>query len=284
MALDQNPITTADFDFVRNLAKTTAAIVFEDDKRYLIESRLSTLAQDEGFASLRALVNALRDADESSRLHTRTIDALTTNETLFFRDRHPFDAMVQTVIPEMIHARRFERTLKIWSAASSTGQEAYSLAMLLRDKFPELLTWRITIIGTDICEDVLAQAKTGIYGQHEINRGLPAPMLVKYFQSTGEERKWTVRDNIRSMVEFRKLNLIQSWTGLPVFDIVFIRNVLIYFDVPAKRDILERIAAKQIAPDGYLSLGSAETTVTVTPVFRPVTLGRAVLYRPVQEA
>ena len=283
MTLDQATISSADFEFVRTLAKSNAAIVLEDDKRYLVETRLCNLAQDEGFDSLRALVQALRRAEEFGRLHTRTIDALTTNETLFFRDRHPFDALVQTVVPDMIHARRFDRTLKIWSAASSSGQEAYSIAMLLRDKFPELLSWRIVIIGTDICESVLAQARSGVYGQYEINRGLPAPLLVKFFQTTGEERKWVIRDTIKSMVEFRKLNLIQPWTGLPVFDIVFVRNVLIYFDIPAKREILERIASSHLANDGYLALGSAETTVTVTPVFKPVTLGRAVLYRLSQE-
>lgn len=276
MPCEEAVISSLDFEYVRALAKENAAIIIDQDKRYLVESRLSPLAQEQGFRSLQALIHALRAADRQGSLHSRTIDALTTNETLFFRDRHPFDALKDTILPELIQARRSKKRLTIWSAAASTGQEAYSLAMLIKDKFPELESWKVSIIGTDLSDTVLEQARSGCYAQHEVNRGLPAPLLIRYFTQVGE--KWVINPALRSMVQFRSLNLIGAWANLPVFDLILIRNVLIYFDVETKRGILHRVAA-QLAPDGYMAMGSSETPLLITDVFKPVVVGRTSFYR-----
>ncbi len=275
--LSESSIETAEFDYVRALARDNAAIVLGDDKRYLVESRLSPLAERHGFQSLRALITALRFAQSFGALHTQVIDALTTNETLFFRDRHPFEALSDTILPVLIKARSDTRRINIWSAASSTGQEAYSIAMLIREKFPELASWKIFILGTDLSETVLTQARSGSFSQIEVNRGLPAPYLVKYFVKADNER-WVIRPDIRAMVQFKNLNLIGPWTDIQVFDLIFIRNVLIYFGEDKKREVLNRIAGR-LAPDGFLVLGSAETPVLVTDKFEPRPVGRAQFYQ-----
>ena len=269
-------VTKADFDYVRGLAKQLAAIVIDEDKRYLVDSRLSPLAEKEGFESLSALVDALRRAEVPNALHNKAIDALTTNETLFFRDYHPFEALTKTIIPELIQARRQQRRLNIWSAASSSGQEAYSIAMLLCDNFPELATWDLSIIGTDICDSVLERARLGVYRRHEVNRGLPAALLLRHFDPEGDD--WVVKSGIRRKVKFRKMNLMGSWGDLPRSDLLLCRNVLIYFDVDTRRTIFKRLEA-QMAPDGYLILGAAETPMLITNTFRPVSAGRSVFYQ-----
>lgn len=277
MSTNSPVLTELDFTYVRHLAKAHAAIVIEQDKRYLVETRLSPLAEKEGFNSLTALIRALRDSAALSPLHVRAIDALTTNETLFFRDRHPFDALKLTILPRLMEARKASRVLRIWSAAASTGQEAYSIAMLIREYFPELSNWNLKIIGTDISETVLKQAREGSYAQHEVNRGLPAALLIKYFVQNPDGR-WQIKPALREMVEFLPLNLIGRWPQLPVFDLIFIRNVLIYFDVNTKRNILDRVS-QYLAADGLLALGSAETTVLVTQSLQPTTIGATVFYQ-----
>lgn len=276
MPVEQASITGADFEYVRSIAKSKAAIVLESDKQYLVESRLSPLAEEEGFESLQALIAALRKADVSSKLHSRAIDALTTNETLFFRDLHPFDALRDHIIPELIAARKDRKYLNIWSAASSTGQEAYSVAMLLKDSFPELRSWKVSIVGTDISETAVKQARAGSYGQHEISRGLPAALLMRHFTQVAD--RWTIKAGLRNMVDFQNMNLVGSWPQMPVFDLILIRNVLIYFDNESRRKILHRLV-RQLAPDGYMAMGSAETPKLITDAFRPVTVGRATFYR-----
>ena len=270
-------ISAPDFDYVADLARRNAAIVLERGKEYLVESRLTPLAQKEGFSSLEDFVSQLRlDPVPGPRLG-RVIDALTTNETLFFRDHHPFEALRKGVLPGLIEARAATKKLTIWSAACSTGQEPYSIAMLLRDSFPQLRDWQLSIIATDLSPRVLQQARLGQYNQIEVNRGLPAICLVKHFTKEGDT--WTLKEDIRKMVDFRIQNLIHPFTALPVCDVVFIRNVLIYFDVPTKQGILRNIR-RQLAPDGYLFLGTAETTLNLDAGFKPATFGPAVAYQP----
>jgi chemotaxis protein methyltransferase CheR len=277
MPLSDSTLQTAEFDYVRNLARENAAIVLGEDKRYLVESRLSPLAERNGFQSLGALVLALQRSECFGSLHLQAIEALTTNETLFFRDRHPFDALASDVLPYLIRARRDVRRISIWSAAASSGQEAYSVAMLIRDKFPELCSWDISILGTDLSETVLAQARSGAYSQIEVNRGLPALYLVKYF-SQGKDDRWMLRPEVRSMVHFRTLNLVRPWIDVPIFDVVLARNVLIYFGEDKKREVLNRIASR-LAPDGFMTLGSAETPMLLSNKFEPRSIGRAQFYQ-----
>jgi chemotaxis protein methyltransferase CheR len=270
-------ITPPDFEYVADLARRTAAIVLAPGKEYLVESRLTPLAQKEGFDSLAAFISRLRLDPVSGPRHSKVIDALTTNETLFFRDHHPFEAMKNGVLPKIIEARAATKKLTIWSAASSTGQEAYSIAMLIRETFPQLRDWSVTIVATDISPRVLQQARLGQYNKIEVNRGLPAIYLVKYFTKTDDT--WTLKEEVRKMVDFRMLNLIHPFAAMPVCDIVFIRNVLIYFDTPTKQTILRNIR-KQMAADGFMFLGTAETTLNLDTGFKPATFGAAIAYQP----
>jgi chemotaxis protein methyltransferase CheR len=271
------PISTTDFEFVRQLVQTRAAIVLEPQKTYLAEQRLSTLANTEGFASLEQLLTKVRRGDGASiALQRKVIEAMTTNETYFFRDVHPFDAFRDGVVRELIRKRAETKQLNIWSAAASTGQEAYSIAMILKEHYPELRDWRITIIGTDLAANVLEKAKAGRYTQLEINRGLPARLLAKYFTKEGND--WVISRDIAKMVEFKTLNLIETWPALPTFDVVFIRNVLIYFNNEVKEKILTRIAGR-MAKDGYLFLGGSETTVNMTVPLRREEINKSAVYR-----
>lgn len=269
-------IPAIELDYIRTLAREKAAIVIEATKDYLIESRLEPVAKREGFESAHEFIRSMRENQGPMRFHDATIDALTTNETLFFRDHHPFEALKHPVLPELIAARAKFRKMRIWSAACSTGQEPYSLAMLVADKFPELASWDFRIVATDLSDTVLEKARTGSFSKLEINRGLPAPMLVKYFQQTGQN--WVVRDEIRRRVEFRKMNLADAWPILPKFDLVFLRNVMIYFDLKTKREILSKVR-RVLASDGYLALGSSETPLTITTELKSVPVGRTVFYQ-----
>ncbi len=263
------------------MAKDRASLVIDNGKEYLVETRLTPVAEGEGFSSLQELVQAMRNGSPSKLLQDKAIDALTTNETLFFRDFHPFEALRGTAIPNLIEARKTQRELKIWSAACSSGQEAFSFAMMLRESFPTLRSWKISILGTDISGKILEDARKAEYRQIEVNRGLPATLLVKYFEASGG--KWKLREEIRSMVQFQHLNLASSWPMLPRFDLIMIRNVMIYFDAETKARILNN-AAFHLAPDGYLILGSAETPVTVTNRFVPVGVGKATFYQLAEQA
>ncbi len=269
-------LAAEDFAFVSDIARRDAAIVLEKGKEYLVETRLGPVAKKEGFNSLAELIGAMRKNVSGPALTGKVIDALTTNETFFFRDFHPFEALRQTVIPQLIEQRSSQRKLTIWSAACSSGQEAFSLAMLLREHFPVLATWKIEIVGTDLSPTILARAKTGSYSQLEVNRGLPAHYLVKYFSK--ENETWNLKTEIRRMVEFRPMNLVQSWPIMAPFDLVFIRNVMIYFDVETKKKILQKLRSC-VLPHGYLILGAAETTVNLDPSWKPVRVDKAVLYQ-----
>lgn len=252
-----------DFLFVSEMVRREAAIVLEKGKEYLVESRLAPLAQKDGYQDIADMVQKLRDTGEVL-LKLKIIDALTTNETSFFRDMKPFEMLQKEILPELIEKRRATRKLNIWCAAASTGQEIYSVCMTIREHFPELQTWDIRILGTDICQDVLDRAEQGVYTQIEVNRGLPAMMLIKYFTKDGEQ--WKVKDDLKKMTKFRKLNLVQPWGDVGTPDIVFIRNVLIYFDIEVKKQILGKIK-RVMQPDGFLYLGAAETTLNLDDDF-----------------
>lgn len=263
------------FEYVRQLVLTRSAIVLEPGKEYLVESRLLPLAKVHGFADLDGFVDALA-ANAFNTMHRQAVEAMTTNETSFFRDIHPFDALRKQIIPELIARKSATRQLNIWCAAASTGQEPYSVAMLLREYFPELASWNITFLATDLSNQVLAKARSGRYGQLEVNRGLPAPLLVKYFTKDGTE--WIIRDDLRTLIDYRELNLIENWPGMPLLDLVMIRNVLIYFDVATKKKILGNIR-QRLAPHGYLMLGGAESTMGLDDQFERVQIDKGVAYR-----
>jgi len=270
------PISSTDFDFVRTFVSSRAGIVLEDGKEYLVEARLQPLAQKLGHGSISTLVETMRRTREKE-VERQLIEAMTTNETSFFRDVAPFDALRQHVLPRLIEARRGARQLTFWCAAASTGQEPYSVAMLMAEHFPELSTWQVQFIASDLSEDVLARARAGRYSQLEVNRGLPVQYLLKYFTRHGGS--WEITPEIRRRVEFRRVNLIEAWPALPMFDLVFIRNVMIYFDVDAKRSILSRIR-QRLRPDGHLFLGAAETTLNIDAGFARTEYERAGCYRP----
>ncbi len=269
------PIATTDFNYVRTLVYDASGIVL-NDKEYLVESRLSTLAQREGFSSLQNLFERLRDPAAVRALSIQVVDALTTNESLFFRDAHPFETLRKTVLPEIVARNSAQKRLRIWSAACSTGQEPYSIAMILRDSVPSIDLWTVEILGTDISERVLEQARSGTYGQLEVNRGLPANMLVKYFEQRGLE--WRVTPEIRKSVKFEPLNLSRPWPVRPAFDIIMLRNVMIYFDAELRKAILARMA-EQLTPAGYLFMGGGETPIGLSDRFEVVNVGRTAVYR-----
>jgi len=266
-----------DFSYLSRLMHERAAIVLEPGKEYLALSRLDSLARERGVGSVAALVDVLRGEETDSPLHDQVIDALTTNETTFFRDFNPFESLRSDVFPELIERKQRTRTLAIWSAGCSSGQEPYSIAMAIREHFPELLTWQLTILGTDISAVVLDRARRGRYGQLEVNRGLPAHLLVRHFTRAGME--WEIEEPIRRMVRFQRQNLVDVWPVMPPFDLVFMRNVMIYFDVETKREVLGRMHG-QLGPHGFLLLGAAETTFNISDRYDRHLVGRTAWYRP----
>lgn len=270
-------LTTADVDYVRELVRETSAIVLDLSKTYLVESRLAPVARQVGATGLGDLVAKLR-ADHSGRLRDLVVDAMTTNETSFYRDPTLWEVMERQLLPALIAARAQARALTFWSAASSSGQEAYSLAMLLKDRFPEVTeTWNVRIIATDLSADMLGRAAAGRYTQLEVNRGLPANRLVRHFDRDGSH--WRLKDEVRSMVEFRALNLVKPWPFVPYVDVLFMRNVLIYFDQRTKQEILARCRTV-LKPDGHLILGTSETTLNIDPRYERLVTGNATTYRP----
>jgi chemotaxis protein methyltransferase CheR len=266
-----------DFAYLSRLMHERAAIVLEPGKEYLALSRLDPIARHAGVRSVAELVDVLRAENVASPLHDQVIDALTTNETTFFRDHNPFESLRTTVLPDLIEEGRRSRTLAVWSAGCSSGQEPYSIAMAIREHFPELLTWQLGILGTDISPSVLDRARRGRYGQLEVNRGLPAHLLVRHFTRAGME--WELEEPIRRMVRFERHNLVQTWPSMPPFDLVLMRNVMIYFDIDAKRDVLAKMHG-QLAPNGYLLLGASETTYNLSDDFDRAPDGRTTWYRP----
>jgi len=262
-------------EYIRKLVRERSGVDLDETKDYLVASRLEPVARTEGFRSIEEMVaKAIREPNPL--LRDRLADAMLTTETSFFRDVRPFEALREKVIPELLKARRETRTLSIWSAACSSGQEPYSIAILLREHFPELIDWRISILASDLSDAMLVRAPEGKFTRLEVNRGLPIRLLVKYFQEDG--LNWRVNDDIRTMVEFRRINLSEEWPALPAMDVVLLRNVLIYLHVDIKRRVFERLK-RVMRPDGYLILGTAETTLNVDNAFKPVYLNQSVWYR-----
>ena len=268
-------MTPLDYDYLRKLLKERSGLTLSADKQYLVESRLLPVARKAGVDGLGGLVQKLKGPG-AEPLIVEVVEAMTTNESFFFRDKIPFDLFRNTIMPSLLAARAAQRQLRIWCAAASTGQEPYSLAIILKEMVQQVAGWRIELIGTDLSTEVLEKARVGLYSQFEVQRGLPIQMLVKYFTQVGET--WQIGPDIRAMVQYKPLNLMHNFSHLGQFDVVFCRNVLIYFDQDTKVDVLGRIA-KVMAPDGYLLLGAAETVVGLTDIFKPVPDQRG-LYAP----
>lgn len=270
-----NTVNPSDFNFIRELVHRHSAIALETDKAYLIELRLSPLARQAGFSTLPEFIAALRLESANSPLYRQVIEAMTTHETSFFRDLHPFESLQSTLLPNMLD-KRGTATITIWCAACSSGQEPYSIAMLIREAFPAQVARRVRIIATDLSEAIIERARSGVYNQIEISRGLPPALLSKYFDK--QDASWRIRPEIRHMVEFQTSNLATPWPMFPMLDLVFMRNVLIYFDVETKKALLAKVR-QVLKPDGYLFLGSSETTLNLDAAFEPVTMGKSLCYQ-----
>jgi len=267
-------MNAADFDFLSGLIKERSGLVLTPDKLYLLESRLTPVARKHSLEGLAGLVAHLRTRTNDTVL-TDVVEAMTTNESFFFRDTHMFDNFRDEVLPALIAARQSTRRLRIWCAAASSGQEPFSIAMILKEMEAKLAGWKIDILGTDLSLEILARAKSGTYTQFEVQRGVPTNFLLKYFERAGEQ--WKIIDTIRSMVEYRPFNLLDSLAMLGKFDIVFCRNVLIYFDDPTKSRILNAIAT-MLPPDGALLLGGAESVLGLCKAFKS-SIGQRGIYR-----
>lgn len=257
-------MTITDFDFICQILKTRSGLLLTNDKAYLLESRLLPVARKWKLATFDDLVRLIRTKNDEAVIRD-VVEAMTTNESFFFRDTKPFDQFKQICLPALTKARAGSKTIRIWSAACSSGQEGYSLAMILAEMGAQLAGWKIEIIGTDLSGEILQRAKDGLYSQFEVQRGLPITLLVKYFTQVGD--RWKISDAIRSKVQFREWNLLNDPSPLGKFDIVFCRNVLIYFDQPTKTKVLAGIA-KQMPEDGYLFLGGAETVLGISDKFQ----------------
>jgi chemotaxis protein methyltransferase CheR len=253
-----------EFDRLRKWLNAQSGLTLSSDKKYLVDSRLTPLVRKHG---LRGLGELMRRIDRGEQpLITEVVEAMTTNETYFFRDKLPFRHFSAALIPALAKARSRRRALRIWCAASSTGQEPYSLAICLKEMSVALSGWRIEIVATDLSGEVLEKARAGVFSQFEVQRGLPIGLLVKYFAQNGES--WQIAPDIRAMVEHRRFNLLHDFAPLGQFDVIFCRNVLMYFARAAKNDVLGRLR-DALAPDGYLVLGAAETLVGLNDAFAP---------------
>ncbi|MBN4056393.1 protein-glutamate O-methyltransferase CheR [Rhodothermus sp. AH-315-K08] len=272
-------IPERDYDYFCELVHRHSGIVVGKGKTYLLEARLSPIVRDEGMETLSDLAAKLR-LSTRTELHTTVIEAMTTNETSFFRDTDPFDAMRDHLIPKVMEERTKERSINIWCAACATGQEPYTIAMTLREHFPELATWRVNILATDLAHKIINYAKAGTYNGIEIKRGLSERLRDKYFRQEGEY--WQINQDLRQMINFRQMNLIDAWPLIPQMDVVFLRNVLIYFNLPQKQHILIKLR-KVLKPGGSLFLGKAETTYLIDTSFKRVPIGKAVTYQPQAE-
>jgi len=259
-------MTPAEFDYLKTFLKTRSGLVLSNDKQYLVESRLLPIARSSKLETLSAVIQELKRGGNRA-LETDVVEAMTTNESFFFRDKTPFDHFKDTMLPALLDSRSARKQLKIWCAAASTGQEPYSLAICLKEEAAKMSGWRTRILGTDLSQEVLEKAKTGLYSQFEVQRGLPIQLLIKYFEQKGD--MWQINAGMRAMIEWKKLNLLESFNHLGEFDIIFCRNVLIYFDQATKSEILGRLA-KSMPDDGFLVLGAAETVVGLTDAFKPV--------------
>ena len=272
----QASISQLDFDRIRAMVRKESSIVLDDGKMYLVISRLTPLAREHSFPSVGAFISHLQSTAHGE-LHTLAVEAIVTTETSFFRDLHPFVELRDNILPELIKNKRDNsQSLCIWSAACSSGQEPHSIAMILRDRFPELVGWNLQLLASDISRRMIERAQDGVYTQIEVNRGLPAPYLVRFFNQN--ESHWQLKDELRGMFRFFRQNLADDWASVPPVDILMLRNVLIYFDVEMRRKVLRQVR-RLLRPGGYLVLGSAETTLNLDQSFVRVRSGRTVFYQ-----
>ncbi len=269
-------LLSADFDYVRQIVFEQSSVVLEAGKEYLVEARLLSIVREREISSLTELVEVLRQ-NYSNKLRRAVVEAMLTNETSFFRGVKPFEAIREMVLPDLISRRASERTLNIWCAACSGGQEVYSLLMLIKEHFPVLEGWNLRVIASDLSRRMLEKAARGIYSQLEVNRGLPAAYLVKYFEKVGLE--WEIDESLRKSIEFVSVNLGAAWPLLPIMDLVLMRNVMIYFDVETKRRVLNQ-TAELMKNDGYLFLGGVESTINLTDQFETVPWKKSSCFRP----
>ncbi|TAL00921.1 MAG: protein-glutamate O-methyltransferase CheR [Rhodospirillaceae bacterium] len=253
-----------DFIFLAGLLKTQSGLALTMDKTYLLNSRLQPVAEQYGLKTISELIARMR-ATLTPQLRQDVVEAMTTNETSFFRDVKPFEHLKDHVLPELLERRKQRRQLRILCAAASSGQEPYSIAMLMAEQSARLAGWNVEILGIDLDTRILKRAEEGVYSQFEVQRGLPVQMMVKYFDERPNQT-WAIKPQIRKMVRYRQCNLLHPFADLGQFDIIFCRNVLIYFDHPTKRDVLDRLDG-QLARDGFLFLGGAETVIDVTQRF-----------------
>ncbi len=268
-------LSKASFEFVRTLLRERSAHALEDDKVYLVETRLLSVAKRHGFQSVEDLVHHLRGRKKEALL-VEIVEAMTINETSFFRDEDVFKALQHSVLPELVQRRSHVRCLNIWSASCSSGQEPYSIAMIVRRDFPALAGWNIRLLASDLSKTILTRARRGVFSELEVSRGLPADLRASYFAK--HENGWQIQDALCRMVEFRQINLNGAWPEFPPLDLVLMRNVLIYFDTPTKQQILDKVC-RVIQPDGYLVLGGAESTLHLDDRFFPVSFGNASFFQ-----
>jgi chemotaxis protein methyltransferase CheR len=263
-------MNAADFDYFVKFLRERSGIALEASKQYLIDTRMAPILKEKKLADLAALVAGLKAGNKE--LADMVVEAMTTNETSFFRDVAPFDAFRQHILPTLIEKHERDRKIQIWSAASSSGQEPYSLAILIREHFPKLASWNVNILATDLSTEMVAKTEKGEYSQLEVNRGMPAPLLAKHFTKKGV--RWQANEEVRKLIRCRTLNLLESFAGVPSADVVFIRNVLIYFEPELKKEILGKIR-KVLVPGGYLFLGGAESTLNLDSHYKRLDLARS---------
>jgi chemotaxis protein methyltransferase CheR len=272
-------ITATEYEYVAALLRERCAVSLDASQQYLVESRLLPIARASGAASVSALITRLR-RDRSGPLHTAVVEAMTIQETSFFRDSHPFAALKDKVVPDLMRRRKSERALMFWSAACANGQEPYSLAMLLLEHFPSLARWRVRILATDVSGAAISKAEAGRYSQLEVRRGVPASYLSRFFEPAADGC-YVVRESVRAMIDWKQLNLAAQWPPLPLFDLILLRNVLIYFSAAKRSEVLKSVR-KVMRGDGYLLLGSTETAFGSNAGFEPVLVAKTTLYRPTQ--
>jgi chemotaxis protein methyltransferase CheR len=272
-----NGLGPADHEFLRSLLHQRTGIQLDPSREHFAEMRLGGLANDHGFDSLADVLEAVRTEEHWGVLHRLIVEALAISETSWFRDAHLWAEMRETILPGLLERRRDSRTLSFWSAACASGQEPYSLAMLLHELGDRLDGWRVKLLATDFSHGILKRARAGCYSPIEMNRGLPAAQLVRNFRKTSEDG-WELRPEVRNRVEFRELNLALGWPELPAMDVVLMRNVLLYFEPELRRRVLRQLA-RLLKPDGVLVLGAGETTLTMDDSFEAFPLARTVVYR-----
>ena len=268
-------INPEQFRFFSNMVRQTSGISLQKGKEYLLESRLNELARILGLKNIDELYRRIK-FQPSPRLKEQVVEAMTTNETYFFRDQHPFDALKNHVLPELAQAKKDVRRLKFWSAACSTGQEPYSLAMVIKEHFQGLNNWKIEITASDISQQAINKGRDGRFTQVEVNRGLPIQLMIKYFKQNGAF--WMINGKLKGMVKFRKVNLMGPFIGITGMDIIMCRYVLIYFDQKTKKGILEKLV-KALNPGGYLFLGATETPVGLPSIMKRKAFGRTTCWQ-----